>query len=182
MHPAGIKFGLSHGLLEFNGADVVLSGAFLESISEMARRKVRRRKRVMGIWDEAVSAGLRKVFVSSTAPRQEVTPFFTGLDRMIMESLMPIAEKAKMGHRSGKYFVTSNMFFAKFRKDVRSPHMRNEPGAAWRLHFRETYAVIKEFCAEHSPENLRHAELLALCQLEGWDRSPNKLTIEDFLV
>jgi len=182
MHPAGIKFGLSHGLLELNGADVVLSGAFLESISEMARRKVRRRKRVMGIWDEAVSAGLRKVFVSSTAPRQEVTPFFTGLDRMIMESLMPIAEKARMGQRRGRYFFTSNMFFAKFRKDVRRPHMRNEPGAAWRLHFRETYALIKEFCAEHSPENLRHAELLALCQLEGWDRSPNKLTIEDFLV
>jgi len=180
MHPAGIKFGLSHGLLELNGADVVLSGAFLESISEMARRKVRRRKRVMGIWDEAVSAGLRKVFVSSTAPRQEVTPFFTGLDRMIMESLMPIAEKARMGQRRGRYFFTSNMFFAKFRKDVRRPHMRNEPGAAWRLHFRETYALIKEFSAEHSPENLRHAELLALCQLECWAQSAHKLTTEEF--
>jgi hypothetical protein len=28
---------------------------------------------------------------------------------------------------------------------------------------------------------MRHAELLALCQLDNWDRSPNKLTIEDFL-
>src|SRR5438094_9930606 len=125
MHPAGIKFGLSHGLLELNGADVVLSGAFLESISEMARRKVRRRKRAMGSWDEAVSAGLRKVFVSSTAPRQEVTPFFTGLDRMIMQSLMPTAEKPKTGHRIGTYYVTSNMCFAKFRKADPRPHMRH---------------------------------------------------------
>ena len=58
MHPAGIKFGLSHGLLELNGADVVLSGAFLESISEMARRKVRRRKRVMGIRND-IPQGVR---------------------------------------------------------------------------------------------------------------------------
>ena len=61
MHPAGIKFGLSHGLLELSGAGVVLSPPLLESISEMARRKVRRRKRVMWIWDEAVSAGIGKV-------------------------------------------------------------------------------------------------------------------------
>jgi hypothetical protein len=39
----------------------------------------------------------------------------------------------------------------------------------------------KALLAEYSPENIRHAELLALCQLDGWNRSPNKLTIEDFL-
>lgn len=181
MHPAGIKFGLSHGLLELSGADVILSDHFLESISEMARRKVQRRKRVMGIWDEAVHAGLCKVFVSTTAPRQEVVPFFTGLDRIVMETLMPIAEKARMGHRHGKYFISDPAFWDRFRKDVRRPHMRDETGAAWRLHFRETCAVIKDLCAQYTPENIRHAELLALCQLNSWDLSPNKLTIDDFL-
>src|SRR5437868_10840351 len=96
MHPAGIKFGLSHGLLELNGAGVVLSPPLLESISEMARRKVRRRKRVIWIWDDAVSAAIGKLMPSSTAPRQEYVPFFTGLDRIIFETLMPIAEKAKI--------------------------------------------------------------------------------------
>jgi hypothetical protein len=182
MHPAGIKFGLSHGLLELNGADVVLSGHFLESISEMARRKVQRRKRVMGIWDEAVRAGLqRNIAQSFNAPRQEYVPFFTGLDRIVLETLMPIAEKAKMGRREGKYFFTNRTFWDRFRRDVRRPHMRLEAAAAWRLHFRETYAVVRQLCAENTPENMRHAELLALCQLDGWDRSPNKLTIEDFL-
>ncbi len=38
MHPAGIQFGLSHGLLELNGGGTVLSPPFLERISEMARR------------------------------------------------------------------------------------------------------------------------------------------------
>ncbi len=181
MHPAGIKFGLSHGLLELNGADVVLSGRFLESISEMASRKVQRRKRVMGIWDEAVRAGLNRTIVSFTGPRQEYVPFFTGLDRIVLQTLMPIAEKAKIGRREGKYFFTDRTFWARFRKDVRRPHMRLEAAAAWRLHFRETYAVIRQLCAEHTPENMRHAELLALCQLDGWDRSPNKLTLDDLL-
>jgi hypothetical protein len=28
---------------------------------------------------------------------------------------------------------------------------------------------------------MSHAELLTLCQIESWDRSPNRVTIEDFL-
>jgi hypothetical protein len=181
MHPAGIKFGLSHALLELNGADVTLSGRFLESISDMARRKIQRRKRVTFVWDEVVYSGLRRVFEGTTAPRQEVTPFFTGLDRVVLETLMPIAEKAKIGHRDGRYFFADGTFWARFRMDIRRPHMRREPGAAWRLHFRETYAVIKELCATHTPENLRHAELLALCQINDWNLSRNRLTIDDFL-
>ena len=181
MHPAGIKFGLSHGLLELRGADVVLSSAFLESISELARHKIQRRKRVMGIWDEVVHGGLCKHLVSTTAPRQEVVPFFTGLDRIVLETLMPMAEAAGIGRREGRSFFADRSFWFRFRQDVRRPHMRQEPGQAWRLHFRETYAVIKQLCAEHTPENLRHVELLALCQLNSWDLSPNKLTIDDFL-
>ena len=89
MHPGGIKFGLSHGLLELNGAGVVLSPPLLESISGMVRRKIRRRKRVIWIWDEAVAAGLGKVLARIDAPRQEYVPFYTGLDRIIFETMMP---------------------------------------------------------------------------------------------
>src|SRR5436190_10431854 len=108
MHPAGIKFGLSHGLLELSGAGVVLAPALLESISEMARRKVRRRKRVIWIWDDAVNAGLRKVLTTISAPRQEVVPFFMGLDRIIFETMIPIAEKAKIAERNGKYIFAES--------------------------------------------------------------------------
>jgi len=181
MHPAGIKFGLSHGLLELNGAGVVLSAPLLESISEMARRKVRRRKRVIWIWDEAVNAGVRTILTTISAPRQEFVPFFTGLDRIIFETMMPIAEKAQIAERHGKHFFADHMFYRRFRQDIRRPHMRLEANLSWRLHFREIHAMIKQLLAEYSPEHMRHAELLALCQLDNWDRSPNKLTIEDFL-
>jgi hypothetical protein len=181
MHPSGIQFGLFHGLLELSGAGVVLSPPLFESISEIARRKVQRRKRVIWIWDEAVSGGIRKVLVSTTAPRQQVVPFFMGLDRIVFETMMPIAEKAKIAERYGRYFSAERTFYRRFRQDVRRPHMRLEATAAWRLHFRETYATIKQLLAEYSPENIRHAELLTLCQIDGWDRSPKKLTIQDFL-
>jgi hypothetical protein len=182
MHPAGIKFGLAHGLLELSGPAVVLSQPLLESISEMARRKVQRRKRVVWIWDEAVTAGLGRVLFKINAPRQEYVPFYTGLDRIIFETMGPIAVKATVATRYGRRFNSEATFYRKFRQDIRRPHKRLEESLAWRLHFRETLGLIKRLLAEYSPENMRHAELLALCQLDNWDRSPNKLTIEDFLL
>ena len=181
MHPGGIKFGLSHGLLELNGAGVVLSPPLLESISGMVRRKIRRRKRVIWIWDEAVAAGLGKVLARIDAPRQEYVPFYTGLDRIIFETMMPIAEKGRIAERYGRHFSSEHTFYRKMRQDIRRPHMRLEANLAWRQHFRETLALIRQLLAKYSPENMRHAELLALCQLDNWDRSPNKLTIDDFL-
>jgi hypothetical protein len=59
--------------------------------------------------------------------------------------------------------------------------MRLEANLSQRLHFREVVGLVKQLLAEHSPEDLRHAELIALCQMDNWDHSPNKLTIEDFL-
>jgi hypothetical protein len=181
MHPAGIKFGLSHGLLELSGADVVLSPTLLESISGIARKKIRRRKRVTWIWDEAVNGGVQKILLVINAPRQEYVPFFTGLDRIVFETMGPIAEKAQIAKRYGKHFYADPLFYRKFRQGIRRPHMRLEETLAWRLHFRETYAVIRALLAEFSPENMSHAELLTLCQIDSWDRSPNKVTIEDFL-
>ena len=54
MHPGGIKFGLSQDLLELRGADVVVSARFLENISAIARRWIRRRKRAMPQWEDIV--------------------------------------------------------------------------------------------------------------------------------
>ena len=160
MHPAGIKFGLTHGLLELDGGRVVLSSPLVESISEMARRKVQRRKRVLWIWDEAVAAGLQNLPVRIDGPRQEYVPFYTGLDRIIFETLGPIAEKAKIAERYGKHFSSEHTFYRKMRQDIRRPHMRLEANLAWRQHFRETLALIRQLLAKYSPENMRHAELL----------------------
>ena len=49
MHPAGTKFGLSNGLLQLLGADVVSSDPVFEGISEEARRQIRENERVTGM-------------------------------------------------------------------------------------------------------------------------------------
>ena len=128
-----------------------------------------------------MNGGVQKFLFVIKAPRQEYVPFFMGLDRIVFETMGPIAERAQIAARYGKKFYADPLFYRRFRQGIRRPHMRLEETLSWRLHFRETYAVVKTLLAEHSPENLRHAELLALCQIDGWDRSPNKLTIDDFL-
>ena len=110
-----------------------------------------------------------------------------GLDRVSQSSktMGPIAERAKIAPKdiASDFYFGAHVLPKHSAMDIRRMplHMKLEASASRRLHFRETYALIKLLLAEHSPQDLRHAALLALCQIDGWDRSPNKLTIEDFL-
>jgi hypothetical protein len=180
MHPGGIKFGLSQGLLELSRGDVVVSARFLDNLSEMARRKVRRRKRVMCIWDEVVRSALQRMPYSLTGvPRQEYVPFYTGLDRIILQTMMPIAERIQMGRRFlTKNFISENLQ-AIVMKDTRTTHPQtlNEH---WRIQFRKNYAAIKSLCQQHAPEHLRHAELLSLCELNRWLTDRENRQLDEF--
>ena len=73
MHPGGIKFGLSQDLLELRGADVVVSARFLENISAIARRWIRRRKRAMPQWEDIVGEALYSTPYSLRARRGRST-------------------------------------------------------------------------------------------------------------
>lgn len=164
MHPAGIKFGLSTGLLELRRADVVVSEQLLESISREAQRRIKIGKRVPAIyiWDHVVSHGLRNVFESTTAPRQEVVPFFTGLDRILNETLMFLAEKAKIGRKIGREFLTGRVFWDEFGERTRKLQLGDDLDEVRKLFFLECCDVIRFLCKEHDPENSRHADLIAL--------------------
>ena len=180
MHPGGIKFGLSQGLLELNGADVVLSARLRENISEMARRKVQRRKRVMWIWDEVVSSGLRRTPYSlDDVPKREFVPFYTGLDRIVLQTMMPIAEQIQMGHRIFHRHFHADKLWAILSKGSRSVRVQSI-NEHWRFQFRKNYAAIIGLCKENAPEHLRHAELLALCELNRWMTELENRRIDEF--
>jgi hypothetical protein len=168
MHPSGIKFGLSQDLLELNGDDVVVSAPFRERISEIARHWVRRRKRVLCIWDFVVTGALNDMrYTLDGARPRDYMPFYTGLDRAVLQAMMPIAEEVGMGHRFLKRNFDSDGVWARRREDKRRfPCVgRNE---YWRLEFRRNYSVIIGLCKENAPAHLRHAELLALCDFNHW--------------
>ena len=164
MHPAGIKFGLSTGLLEFRRADVVVSDQLLESISKEARRRIKIGRRIPAvyIWDHVVSHGLRNVFESTTAPRQEVVPFFTGLDKVLNETLMLLAEKAKIGRKIGREFLTGRVFWDEFGERIRKLQFGDDLDEVRKLFFLECCDVVRFLCKEHDLENFRHADLIAL--------------------
>ena len=173
MHPAGIKFGLSMGLLEFRRADVVVSDQLLESISREARRRIKIGKRVspIYIWDHVVSHGLRNVFESTTAPRQEVVPFFTGLDRILNETLMFLAEKAEIGQKVGREFLTGRVFWDEFGERVRRLQLGDDLDEVRKLFFLECCDVVRFLCKEHDLENSRHADLIALFMFNSLHRT-----------
>jgi hypothetical protein len=164
MHPAGIKFGLSHDLLQLKRADVIVSDPFFEAISAVARRRIQRNNRLTGsdLWDPIVSAGLRKVFVSSTAPHSEVVPFFTGLDRVIGTSLIPIAERANVGKRLGRDLILADAFWNEFNDRIKKLEFDRDMVQNRRLCFRACCNAVRALCARHDPGNSRHADLLAL--------------------
>jgi len=175
MHPQGIKFGLSQGLLEFRADDVVLSRRLLENVSEMARRK-----RVTFIWDEVRSSALRRTpFSLDGVPRQECVPFFTGLERVIYITMMPIADEIGMGRRSMKKYFESGIR-PRLNKDTRHLFAKT-PNEAWRFDFRKLYSVIKMMCKESAPQHLRHAELLALCEFNRWMTELERRRMNAFL-
>ena len=100
-------------------------------------------------------------------PRQEYMPFYAGIRRTILQTMMPIAEQIQMGRRFLTKTFISDKLWAIVTKDTRI--IRGQTlNEHWRLEFRKNYAAIKSLCRQHAPEHLRHAELLALCELNRW--------------
>jgi hypothetical protein len=168
MHPSGIQFGLSQGLLELNGDDVVISGPFRDRISAITRRWIRRRKRVVCIWDSVVTEALQEMPYSLEGARpRNYMPFYTGLDRAVLQAMMPIAEEAGMGHGRFPRSFNSDNIWERLKKDTRRYPVSSLNGY-WRVQFRKIYSVIIGLCKENAPEHLHHAELLALCEVNHW--------------
>jgi hypothetical protein len=165
MHPAGIKFGLEHNLLEFRRADVVVADRFFEALSTAARRRIQHNNRLAGtdLWDQVVSAGLRKVFYSTTARHTEVVPFFTGLDRVIHTTLIPLAERAKVGKRMGRDILLQDSFWTEFNARVKKLALTRDMVQSRRLCFRACCNAVKALCTVNDPGNLKHADLLGIC-------------------
>jgi hypothetical protein len=180
VHPAGIKFGLSVGLLQLRGAEVVVSDQLLESVSAQARRRIKLGKRVPPtyIWDHVVNHGIRNVFEQTNAPRQEVVPFFTGLDRVLSETLMALAERAGMGRKIGREFLTGKAFWDEFGERIQKLELSQNMIEVRKLFFLECCNAVKFLCAEHDPDNARHADLLALFMFNLLDASGGLTILE----
>ena len=102
------------------------------------------------------------MFESTTAPRQEVVPFFTGLDRILSETLMFLAEKANIGRKIEREFLTGKVFWDEFGDRIRRLQLGDDLDEVRKLFFLECCDVVRFLCKQHDPENSRHADLIAL--------------------
>ena len=164
MHPAGIKFGLSYDLLQLRGADVVASDRLFESISAQARRRIKVGTRVpeANLWDHVVNHGLRRVLDRFQAPHSEFVPFFTGLDRILGDSLLPIAARVGIGRKIGRAFMPDKPFDDEFQQRIAKLKLGQDLHEVRKLFFRECWSTVRMLCEAGDPENLRHADFLAL--------------------
>jgi hypothetical protein len=166
MHRAGLKFGLSQGLLELKGASFVVSPQLLENISGIARRKIRSGKRVTDIWNVVMAGGLRKTaFSLAGVPREEYQAFFAAIDGVVMRTMTDVANEIHMGRRCGLFFATDIRYAQELNKYC--PRLRSADEDD-RVRFRQTYAAIIGLCKRYGPDHLRHAELLTLCDFNTW--------------
>ena len=164
MHPAGIKFGLSQGLLQLRGSRVVVSDRFFQTLSAEARRRIKLGKRVprADIWEFVVHHTVGNVFEPTSAKHTEVTPFFTGLDRIISESVMPLVEKAGIGERMGREFITQKPFSDELQRRIVRLELIRDKNEAWKFLFRECCDAVRIVFERYDPGNIEHVDLVAL--------------------
>src|ERR1051326_4954840 len=81
MHPSGVQSGLSHGLLQLKGEEVLLSDQLLETISIEAQLRLHLGKPpIQGnfLVEMTVHAAEEALGNDHTGRRQEIVPFFAG--------------------------------------------------------------------------------------------------------
>src|SRR5436190_1792299 len=97
MHPSGIQFGLSRGLLQLRGEEVLLSDQLLEAISLEAQLHLHLgRPPIDGnfLVDITVRAAQNALGNQQEGRRQEIAPFFAHLNRTMYYTPCRVAERA----------------------------------------------------------------------------------------
>jgi len=171
MHPAGIKFGLTHNMLQLRGSEVILSDKLLEQMSTAARRQLRG-KRIDGsdLLDDVITRGLRKMkLVVHDANRGESTSFFVKVEVIVFETMYPYAEEAGIGYRQGRTFYFTRQFATELFKRKNVLRRAAEQYGYEKVLFLACYDAVIARCEKVTPEHTRHADLLALCMFKVYD-------------
>ena len=105
MHPSGVQFGLSRGLLQLKGEEVLLAGKLLEAISVEAQLRLHLGKPpIQGnfLVEMTVRAAEEALGNDQSGKRQEIVPFFAGLNRIMYYTCSRVAERASSSSPSAR--------------------------------------------------------------------------------
>ena len=173
MHPSGVQYGLSLGLLQLQGRHAVLSDRVFDSVSRFARDKIRGRNRLTGTdtWWFCVCEGLARVKNQHSGRSRRTVPFFMGLEGVAETSMIPVAEKTRVGTGLARWVLPSDQFTHEFDDRARRLELTENMAKNHRLLFRMCCDLVRAFCTRFDPPSVRHTELLAVCIFEVMHRS-----------
>jgi len=174
MHPLGVQFGLSRGLLQLRGEEVLLSDELLEVISLEAQLHLHlRRPPIDGnfLVDITVRAAQALLQNQPGDRRQEVVPFFASLNRTMYYTFCRVAERAGLAHKEPRRLITNPEFWHEFSE--RAVDIKIKPGKSiakiQKSLFKVCHEIVKERYAKNDPDNARHADLIALFMFNFWN-------------
>jgi hypothetical protein len=173
MHPSGVQFGLSKGLLQLRGEEVLLSDQLLEAISVEAQLRVHLGKPPIDgnfLVDITVRAAQSALGNDQTGRRQEIVPFFTGLNRTMYYTLCRVAERAGLAHKEPKRLFTNPDFWNEFTNGAVDVKVKGKSMAKLQKSlFKVCHEIVKRRYAQTDPDNARHADLIALFMFNFWN-------------
>src|SRR6266581_3517653 len=114
MHPSGVQFGLSRGLLQLRGEEVLLSDQLLEAISLEAQLHLHLGKPpIQGnlLVDITIRAAQSMLGNEHTGRRQEIVPFFASLNRTMYNTFCRVAEQAGLARKEPRRLMTNPDFW-----------------------------------------------------------------------
>ena len=174
MHPSGVQFGLSRGLLQLKGEQVLLSDQLLEVISVEAQVRLHLGKPpIQGnfLVEMTVRAAEEALGNDQTGRRQEIVPFFAGLNRIMYYTLCGVAERAGLAHKEPRKLMTNPDFWNEF--STASLDAKIKPGKSvakiQKALFKVCHELVKKRFAQHDPDNARHVDLVALFMFNFWN-------------
>src|SRR5258708_12151035 len=113
MHRSGVQFGLSRGLLQLRGEEVLLSDQLLETISLEAQTHLQLgRPPIQGnfLVDITVRAAQDALGNQHQGRREEIVPFYANLNRTIYYTLCRVAERPGLTHKQPPHLLTNPNF------------------------------------------------------------------------
>ena len=174
MHPSGIRFGLSRGLLQLRGEEVLLSDQLLDAISLEAQLHLHLgRPPIDGnfLVDITVRAAQNALGNEREGRRQEVTPFFANLNRTMYYTLCRVAERAGLARKEPRRLITDPEFWDEFSNGAVDVKIKPAKSIAklQKSLFKVCHEIVKKRYAENDPDNARHADLIALFMFNFWN-------------
>src|SRR5438105_2512842 len=174
MHPSGVQFGLSRGLLQLRGEEVLLSDQLLEKISSEAQAYLDLgHPPIRGnfLVDITVRAAQDALGTQHRGKREETVPLFAHLNRTMYYTCCRVAERAKIGTKEPERFLTNPDFWQEFSNKAVDANIKAGKTQAriQKKLFKVCHQLVKEWYARNDPDNARHAELIALFMFNFWN-------------